>query len=200
MLLHKVNLILNISRVQNYELSMSRILLQIFGVHVLLFGALASLFCTSGDIPSGFHARVGCLICTQWRHAWYSSPRFTSSATPADLLAAIIVAEPISFMYLWPGIGGSWNWKRSRHLSYQSHSLSIIFIISLLETCEDLDGLTNAHVWLVHSSHVNGEFYPAAKVEFSWCGYSDLIGPNRCNLSANRMEQSHPILWYLFHF
>ena len=41
------------------------------------------------------------------------SLRFTSSATPADLLMASMAAELISSMCLWAGIGGAWSWDSS---------------------------------------------------------------------------------------
>ena len=46
------------------------------------------------------------------------SPRFTSSVTPADLLAASMAAEPFCFTYLWASIGGAWNWDLLCHCGF----------------------------------------------------------------------------------
>ena len=57
-------------------------------------GPLISLFWTSGDICSGFQnqsgsstLRASLLLCNRF-------PRFTSGATPADLLAASMAVKP----------------------------------------------------------------------------------------------------------
>ena len=49
----------------------------------------------------------------------YLHLEFTSVVTPADLLAVMLVAEPISSTYLRPGIGGN----RTGNLSYQRRTL-----------------------------------------------------------------------------
>ena len=60
-------------------------------------GSRIPLFCTSGDISSGFQSQsgqrlfqLGRGICVTW------FMRFTSGATPADLLVASMAAEPFS--------------------------------------------------------------------------------------------------------
>ena len=57
----------------------------------------------------GFKTRVGSLIHTWQRHMFTDSLRFTSGATPADLLAAIMTSEAFSFTYLQAGISGARN-------------------------------------------------------------------------------------------
>ena len=69
----------------------------------LFVGLLIPLFWTSGDVSSGFQSQSGfCLIHT-WRRRTSNithSLRFTSGATPADLLVASMAAELISSTYL----------------------------------------------------------------------------------------------------
>ena len=67
------------------------------------FLPLIPLFWTSGDVSSGFQSQSRfCLIHTWQRHTSNitHSLRFTSGATPADLLAASMATEPISSTYL----------------------------------------------------------------------------------------------------
>ena len=77
--------------------------------------------------PLGFKTRVvGSLI-----HAWQRvhvrcSLRFTSGATPANLLAASMAAEPISSTYLRPGIGGALKGDLSHHRRFISNYLDNI--------------------------------------------------------------------------
>ena len=61
--------------------------------------------------PFSFKARMGSLIRTWCRCMCTCSLRFTSGATPADLLEGSMVAEPISFMYLPAGIDGAKTWN-----------------------------------------------------------------------------------------
>ena len=68
-------------------------------------GPLTPLFWTSGDVSSGFQSQSGfCLIHIWWRRRSNitHSLRFTSGATPADLLAA-----SRSLPHTWEGIGES---------------------------------------------------------------------------------------------
>ena len=44
------------------------------------------------------------------------SLRFTSGVTPADLLAASMATELISFPYLQVCIGGAWDWEKLHHI------------------------------------------------------------------------------------
>ena len=66
-------------------------------------GPLIPLFWTSGDVSSGFQSQSGFCLIRTWQRRTSSitrSLRFTSGATPADLLAASMAAEPISSTYL----------------------------------------------------------------------------------------------------
>ena len=81
-----------------------------FGRHKSFFiGRLIPLFGTSGDIFSGFKARVVSLIRTWQRHT--CSLRFTYGVT----LANLSTSEPISSKYLRAGIGGARNQDLSCH-------------------------------------------------------------------------------------
>ena len=65
-------------------------------------GTLIPLFWTSGDICPGFQSQCGFYnLCNRFL-------RFTSGATPADLLAASMVTEPFRSTYLhyshWLGL------------------------------------------------------------------------------------------------
>ena len=77
------------------------------------------IFCGATDTPGldfwwcllGFQSQSGfCLIHTWWRCMSTHSLRFTSIATPPDLLAASMAVEPISSTYLrmhwWESNGG----------------------------------------------------------------------------------------------
>ena len=44
--------------------------------------------------PLGFKARVGSLIRAVWRHTCHMFPEILSGATPGNLLAASMAAEP----------------------------------------------------------------------------------------------------------
>ena len=66
---------------------------------VLFVGSLIPLFWTSGDVSSGFQSQSGFYLIHTWRRHMSNvthSLRFTSGATPADLLAASMAAEPIT--------------------------------------------------------------------------------------------------------
>ena len=76
-------------------------------------GPLIPLFGLLVTSPLGFKVRVGSLIHAWKRCACYTIPEFTSSVTPADLLAASMAAELISSMYLRTGIGEAQNWDLS---------------------------------------------------------------------------------------
>ena len=84
-----------------------------------LVKSLFFIFCGATDTPVLWHlllvskpewdslCLLGRGICV------IHSLRFTSSATPADLLMASMAAELISSMCLWAGIGGAWSWDSS---------------------------------------------------------------------------------------
>ena len=57
-------------------------------------GPLIPLFWTSGDVSSGFKARVGCLIQACGGIHVTCSLRFTPGVIPTDLLAASMAAKP----------------------------------------------------------------------------------------------------------
>ena len=57
-------------------------------------GPLISLFWTSGDVYPGFQTHSHALSCASNRIL-----RFTSGATPADLLVTSMVAKPFSSRY-----------------------------------------------------------------------------------------------------
>ena len=89
-------------------------------VHLFLLKFLEDItpFCGSTDAP---------VLDFWWHLLWFSKPewaalftlsggiyvthslRFTSGATPADLLAVSMAAKRISSTYLWAGIGGAQN-------------------------------------------------------------------------------------------
>ena len=73
------------------------IFLLIFGGHKSTDNPCFGLLVTS---PLGFKARVGNLIYAWQRHTCYSSMRFTTGVTPADLLAASMAAKLFSSTYL----------------------------------------------------------------------------------------------------
>ena len=85
----------------------------IFGGHKsFLWGKWYSCFGLQVMSPLGFKARVGSLICI-WERCTVlvtHSLRFTSGATPADLLATSMADRPFSSTCLWAGIGGDQNW------------------------------------------------------------------------------------------
>ena len=122
------------------SLSLHALYLLIFGGHrSLLVGPLIPLFWTSGDV-SWFQSQSGqpfsCLgegVCVS--HLL----QFTSCVTPANLLAAIMTAEPFSFMYLWVGIGGTWN----QFLSY----------FYPLKVWDQVDALLTEPCWLGFHVH-----------------------------------------------
>ena len=62
-------------------------------------GPLIPLFWTSGDISSGFQRQIG-QPYSHLTEAFTYCLRFTSDATPADLLEASMAAESISSTYL----------------------------------------------------------------------------------------------------
>ena len=68
-------------------------------------GPLISLLWASGDVSSGFQSQSE----QHYSHLVevYVFLRFTSGVTPADLLAASMVAELFSSPYLRAGIGGA---------------------------------------------------------------------------------------------
>ena len=74
---------------------------------MLFVGPLIPLFWTSGDVCSGFQRQSGFLAC-------YGFLRFISDATPASLLAAIIVAEPF-LIHILSHISASTGGTRSRN-------------------------------------------------------------------------------------
>ena len=69
------------------------------GYQSFLWGPRYHCFCTCGDICPGFQSQGG------FPHLYASSPthngflRFTSGATPADLLTASLVGEPFRSTY-----------------------------------------------------------------------------------------------------
>ena len=66
-------------------------------------GPLIPLFWTSGDVSSGFQSQNGFSLIHTWQSRMSNitcSLRFTSGATPADLLVASMAAKPISSTYL----------------------------------------------------------------------------------------------------
>ena len=70
---------------------------------VLFVGHLIPLFWTSGDVSSGFQSQSGFYLIRSWRRCTSNVThflRFTSGATPADLLAVSMAAKPISSTYL----------------------------------------------------------------------------------------------------
>ena len=118
-----------------------------------------SPFC--GDMDTHFLDFWGCLL-------WVSKPewaalfalgegvcvtcslRFTSTVTPADLLAASMAVEPISPTYQWAGIGGARNWD----------------LLHLRRTLYD---------WAMPTRHVNGSKWWITF--WCWCHcYRKLIG------------------------
>ena len=75
-------------------------------------GATDTLFSTSGDVSK---ARAGSFICTWWKCICYTFLRFTSGATPADVLVTSMAAKLVSSTYLQAGIGGARNWDLLCH-------------------------------------------------------------------------------------
>ena len=82
--------------------------------------------------PLGFKARVGSALLALGRGVCVTcSLRFTSGATPADLLAASMAAKRVSSTYLWTGIGRTWTWDLSLHegtlnrLSYAGSAMTM---------------------------------------------------------------------------
>ena len=79
-------------------------------------GPLIPLFQTSGDVSLSFKSKWAALF-TVGRGVYVTqSPRFTSGATPADLLAASMATEPFSSVYLRAGIGVNYE-VASDHMS-----------------------------------------------------------------------------------
>ena len=66
---------------------------------VLFVEPLISLFWISGDICPGFQSQYGFLACLPRRQHTRKS-RFTSDATPADLLPGSMAARPFRSIYL----------------------------------------------------------------------------------------------------
>ena len=90
---------------------------KIWRTFILFVGPLMPLFWTSGDVSSGFQSQSGFCLIRTWRRRTSSitrSLRFTSGATPANLLAASMAAEP-SLPHTCEGIGGSRTGDISLH-------------------------------------------------------------------------------------
>ena len=86
-------------------------------------GSLIPLFWTSGEICPGFQSQGGPINCIYI--IWISPAcngflRFTSGATPADLLTASIAAEPFWSKYL------------HTYMHYSKHFNLLIFILSIV--------------------------------------------------------------------
>ena len=79
--------------------------LSFWWTHVLFWGPLVPLFWISGDVSSGFQSQSGfCLIRYFCRgECNVHSPRFTSGATLADLLAA--GAQPVTSPHACAEVG-----------------------------------------------------------------------------------------------
>ena len=79
-----------------------------FGGHQVLFvGPQIPLFWTPGDICPGFQSQSGSPFLHALLNAHNKILRFTSGATPADLLAPTIAAELFSSTYLPASISGA---------------------------------------------------------------------------------------------
>ena len=79
-------------------------------------GATDTLFWTSGDVSSGFKARVGSLIWAAQRHMCYTFPEIHLWCDTYQPLGGQHGSWTVSSMYLW-GIGGTRNWELSCHRS-----------------------------------------------------------------------------------
>ena len=84
-------------------------------MYVLLVGPLILCFRLLVMSPLGFKARVDSFICTWWKCICYTFLRFTSGATPADVLVTSMAAKLVSSTYLQAGIGGARNWDLLCH-------------------------------------------------------------------------------------
>ena len=74
-------------------------------------GTTDTLFWTSHDVCSRFQSQSGSPHLRASSAAHNGLLRFTSGVTPADLLAANMVAEPFSSTHWWGSNPGSHHWQ-----------------------------------------------------------------------------------------
>ena len=74
----------------------------------LFVGQWILLFWTYGDVHPGFQSKVGSPHLCDLLHAFDGFPRFTSDATPADLLAASMAVYAVpQYTLMWKNFSDS---------------------------------------------------------------------------------------------